>query len=319
MPNLPTTFYRDNTIINTARELLDHLMPMNLRCQIRHILYQTKSYLDTRKLGMFSNVGIETTTRCNQHCSYCPFAVKDNRKTKQRMATEMSPDLFSKIIDQLAALGFKGKIALQGFGEPLLDPLLEQRIREARTKLPEAYITINTNGRLLTPEKLQALIKAGLSHVYITNHLDGKANAELDQRIKTMQNEPSLRPYISYFSRLTKLRNRGGTCDKALFRDYAQHGLTATPVDRQICISEINTLNISASGNVLVCSDSFVEGKSNVMGNLSRNSIADIWFSDRFRALRRDIRKGIFNCIACRRCNVGENKESTQSSLEKAA
>jgi len=272
-------------------------------------LYQTKSYLDTRKLGMFSNVGIETTTRCNQHCSYCPFAVKDNRKTKQRMATEMSPDLFSKIIDQLAALGFKGKIALQGFGEPLLDPLLEQRIREARTKLPEAYITINTNGRLLTPEKLQALIKAGLSHVYITNHLDGKANAD----------EPSLRPYISYFSRLTKLRNRGGTCDKALFRDYAQHGLTATPVDRQICISEINTLNISASGNILVCSDSFVEGKSNVMGNLSTSSIADIWFSDRFRVLRRDIRKGIFNCIACRRCNVGENKESTQLSLEKAA
>jgi len=53
--------------------------------------------------------------------------------------------MYENIIDDLARIGYKGKLALQHYGEPLLDSNLEGRISFADKRLPEAQIVIYSN------------------------------------------------------------------------------------------------------------------------------------------------------------------------------
>lgn len=211
----------------------------------------------------------------------------------------MDDSLFSKIIDDLASLKFSGKLALQGYGEPLLDTKLEERIRQARGKLPHAYITINSNGDRLNPDMLRRLISAGLSHVYVTNH---SKEGQMPAQIKAILDDPAFTGRISYYRHLSKLQNRGGAVDIGRFQE---EGRSATSQDRDRCISSVNTLNINVDGSVVVCDNHF--DKVDAVGNVKDyDHLEDLWRSDRFAQIRKNLRRGILECSACKACNIGK-------------
>jgi hypothetical protein len=103
---------------------------------------------------------IENTNHCNAECVMCP------RDMLSRKRGFMDFGLFEKIIREVSSVRRKPVAHLHGFGEPMLDKLLPERIRLASTCGIETYIV--TNASLLFPETSRSIISAGLDKMKIS-------------------------------------------------------------------------------------------------------------------------------------------------------
>ena len=112
-------------------------------------------------LPLPSVILIENTNCCNAQCVMCP------RETLTRKRGFMEFGLFEKIMKELSRASRKPVVHLHGFGEPLLDPLLSERITLAKTcGIKHTYIV--TNASLLFPETARKIINAGLDTMKIS-------------------------------------------------------------------------------------------------------------------------------------------------------
>jgi putative metalloenzyme radical SAM/SPASM domain maturase len=106
-----------------------------------------------------SKLFVEVTSRCNMSCAMC---VKQTRGVGEPEG-DLSIPLF-----QALAPAFPGLEAfiLNGVGEPLLHPRLEEMIRAARERMPgEGWVGFQSNGLLLTDARAASLASAGLDRV----------------------------------------------------------------------------------------------------------------------------------------------------------
>lgn len=304
---------RDSGLYNEAIKLAREKLPPRLFWVAKALLYELKGLIEGRMPGMFSNVGIETTSCCNRKCEYCPLSNKELRD--KRGNHHMDPEMFSRIIDQLAKEGFAGKLALQGYGEPMLDPLFIERVKEARAKLPRAYITFNSNGDFLTKEIFLRLEDAGISHIYITQHSKDKKspiielrdNKDTDQGLKEQ-----IKKRVSFYSQLVVLQNRGGTVD---LKKFAKERV-ATAKNCERCVSSAHTMTINVDGTVSACDNDFL--REDVMGRIDpkQNNLLDIWRNPRYVGVRRRMVLRALNLLSsgdysvCNKCNIADHKMS---------
>jgi hypothetical protein len=121
-----------------------------------------------KKTGRFLSLHIDTFSACNRKCDFC---FNHDRFPSKKQGI-ISDTLYTKIIDELADMGYTGKLSPYYYGEPLLDKRLNRFIAYARKRLPLSFIQINTNGDLLTEERLLELIESGLDRVKVTDYED---------------------------------------------------------------------------------------------------------------------------------------------------
>lgn len=108
-----------------------------------------------------SVIMIENTNCCNSQCVMCP------RDTLTRRPGFMDFGLFEKIIKEVSRMRRTPVTHLHGFGEPLLDPLLSERIELAKAcGIRHTYIV--TNASLLFPAISRKIISAGLDRMKIS-------------------------------------------------------------------------------------------------------------------------------------------------------
>ncbi|HLK32699.1 MAG TPA: pyrroloquinoline quinone biosynthesis protein PqqE [Terriglobales bacterium] len=101
----------------------------------------------------------ELTHRCPLHCVYC-----SNPLQMKARAAELSTEQWSEVFRQAGAWGvlqadFTG-------GEPLARADLEDLVRSARAA--GLYVNLITSGIGLNPERLQALVAAGVDHIQLS-------------------------------------------------------------------------------------------------------------------------------------------------------
>jgi MoaA/NifB/PqqE/SkfB family radical SAM enzyme len=106
-------------------------------------------------------VRYEVTDHCNASCIMCPREAHE----KGREHGVMDLEKYKRSIDEVVALGAK-KIVLTGFGEPLVDATLEDKIRYAKTKGLNTYII--SNASILTEKRCRSLIESGLDEMRIS-------------------------------------------------------------------------------------------------------------------------------------------------------
>jgi len=104
-------------------------------------------------------VRYEVTDLCNAHCIMCP------REKHTRPHGVMDQAKYEASIDEVIQLGAK-RVVLTGFGEPMLDKGLENKISYAKSK--GLYTYFITNGSALTSKRSQALIEAGLDEIRVS-------------------------------------------------------------------------------------------------------------------------------------------------------
>lgn len=106
-------------------------------------------------------VRYEVTDHCNASCIMCP---RDKHEHGREHGI-MDQAKYEKSIDEVVGLGAK-KIVLTGFGEPMLDKRLEDKVAYATGKGLSTYFI--TNGSALTPKRSRRLMDAGLAEMRVS-------------------------------------------------------------------------------------------------------------------------------------------------------
>lgn len=106
-----------------------------------------------------SKLFVETTTRCNFQCQACVKQSAGN----EILEGDMSIASFMALSPAFPHLE---SLVLNGIGEPLLNPHLEDFIRIAKDQMPRsAWVGFQSNGALLVKERAAALIEAGVDRI----------------------------------------------------------------------------------------------------------------------------------------------------------
>jgi putative metalloenzyme radical SAM/SPASM domain maturase len=109
-----------------------------------------------------SRLFVETTTRCNLKCQSCVKQSKENGITEGDMS-------MASFMALAPAFPHLERLVLNGIGEPLLHPLLEDFIQIAKTSMPAgSWIGFQSNGTLLTHERAESLLDSGLDRICLS-------------------------------------------------------------------------------------------------------------------------------------------------------
>ncbi len=252
-----------------------------------------KKYIETamERGVVLQEIEIETLNRCNGKCSFCPVNVTQ----PQREYAKMSEELFKKIIDDLAENDYQGKISLFSNNEPFLDERIIDFHKYARRALPKAKFNLFSNGSLLDLEKFKEIIDC-LDIFTIDNYNDDLEVNEGLKEVWTYINEnKSYEGKVNFAMRLENevLTSRGGQAPNKKKVRY----------QRTQCLLPFRQMVIRPDGKVSLCCNDAL-GKV-TLGDVSKNSIYEIWNSEEYKKVRDEMMKnGRKNITLCQRCDT---------------
>jgi hypothetical protein len=270
---------------------------------------------------------IENTNCCNAQCVMCP------RDTLTRKRGFMEFELFEKIMKELSGARRKPIVHLHGFGEPLLDPLLPERIALAKAcGIKHTYIV--TNASLLFSETSRKIIDAGLDRMKISfcgtdeksynatmRRLDFKValqNIKDFMRIRNELHKRSPRLILQYLPQeATGARTEefqalwrslpdkiSGDCMNLSALDNFGGGKSYNVIGKRIvsvCFYPWSAMSVLYDGRAVTCCVDYngVQG----IGDLNSQSLREIWNGPVLSAIRRNFGKldyrGFPTCLCC--------------------
>jgi len=280
------------------------ILPKKIRLLTRKPYIKIRNKIKYGSFDFFQSVEFENITSCNRRCSYCPNSIYERGLIKNKKI--MNEPLFKKIIDELATFDFSGRVSPVFFGEPLLDERLPDWIKYMRKKLPNASIIIHSNGDVLTIDLYNRLIEAGLDILVITEH-----GQEMSYSMKELLKKFHKVKYKDDYMHDEAYAPFGTKKATILYRDiknknnlYNRGGLLKNmkPIEtkKPICKLPSDIFLIDYTGNVILCCNDYF---SNIkFGNLTKESILDIWNKKEFKEIRRQLSKGIMRLDMCKKC-----------------
>ncbi|MCM1112007.1 MAG: radical SAM protein [Muribaculum sp.] len=277
-----------NPYAYTADGMLFQSSASAIQLQIEDVNAKTEELY--RQGGLFNEIEIETINRCNGGCSFCPVSVKnDTREYKL-----MSEELFRKIIDELAELSYSDHLALFSNNEPFLDERIISFHQYARSRLPHAKMHLYTNGTLLTIDKFQEIVKY-LDELIIDNYnQELKLIPQCAAIADYCEAHPELKEKVTIVLRKIDevLTTRGGDAPNAPKVSY--------PEAR--CVRPFQQMIIRPDGKVSLCCNDAL-GK-NTLGDVSKDTLVQVWYNDRFKMVRECLYQGRENWEHCKYCDV---------------
>jgi MoaA/NifB/PqqE/SkfB family radical SAM enzyme len=269
-------------------------------------------------------VQIESTNLCNAKCVFCP------RDEMHRRQGVMDMDLFTKVVDECAALGIT-HVRMHNYGEPFLDRQLVEKVRYAKGR-GIAEVGMISNGSLITEELARGMIDAGLDAINISVDAAGK---DVFERTRVHLDFDAV---VENIRTLARLRAESGRKRPKLILSFVRQGNTA---DEQAFIAEwrqiadkihitdlhnwAGTLNEDSDvrfpcyrmwltftvlwdGRVSLCCADF-DGR-HILGDLRTSTIAEVWNSPIYRAVRRQqLQDG--GPEICRTCDLPKKDSPT--------
>ena len=308
----------------------------------RHVVQLVRSFVDYRRETEPAmppiRLWIEPTSRCNLECSYCP-----NRDLPEAELGLMSLDLYRKVIADAAAFGVHD-LNLFHRGESLIHRGLCEMIALAR----EAGLVtrLHTNATFLDRGKAEGLISAGLDfisfsvdgytkQVYERNRVGGEFEKILEHIVEflRLKAERKLQTPFTVLQvmeigvdgatvaaqRLAFLeRFRGLPLDRFYVRrphNWAGNSATASMENLKrnglaeiCCTFPWYSMTVLFDGRVSACPQDFM-GEI-ILGDLHRQTLAEIWVGEPMRQLRAaHRRRSIGELSACARCDRVWRKE----------
>ena len=137
-------------------------------------------------IELFDNIQIQTVEFCNLKCDFCPnhyiIWKRIEDKKKGIPYNLMSIENYTKIVKNLAELGYKGRFSPYLMNEPLMDKSrIVEFIRIAREYLPDCFIQMDSNGTGLTVELMRGMVDAGLNRIQLDDYFDDRYAQRMGQ------------------------------------------------------------------------------------------------------------------------------------------
>ena len=111
-------------------------------------------------------IEIETSSRCNRRCSYCPNSLYDRLSSNEFLDMEV----YRRTLTELAEIGYDGEIKFVGNNEFFLYRENRAYVEMARIMLPRARLTLFSNGDAVKRHDLEWANATGVSMLIVTLH-----------------------------------------------------------------------------------------------------------------------------------------------------
>jgi molybdenum cofactor biosynthesis enzyme MoaA len=250
----------------------------------------------------------------------------------------MAWDLYRSVIDQCLDLRVR-RFSVYLMNEPMLDPELPQRIAyiTARRKNPQ-YVKIISNGSLLTERMAKGLLASGLDKLKLSVQ---SLSPETYRRISGLPLDRTLRN----IDRFLEIKERGGhkrpVLEVAMVDAHQTHGeipdarrywmqrgvrLCVQPMENRAdhagirdtaigpdhlqhfshCRRVMEQIYVLSDGRMVQCCADWEQ--RSVMGDLTREKLADIWFGGRYSEYRRRIAAWRVQGMICEGCRIGSQR-----------
>jgi len=288
-----------------------------------------------------NNIQIETTSRCNAKCGFCPYP--ETSLTQPQGA--MDQGLFESIVDEISRYDVS---LIQPFlnNDPLMDRNILPRLRMLIQRNPSARVMVTTNGFLLREALARELAAIGLDTIHISSNgltadvyretmgIDGytvlrNVNTLWDEirrigsptklvvtavLMKANKHEVEhMRRYwlargVKFY--LNPLNNRAGNLEESQFVQLLPFSEVANReqlmhLHMSGCPSLYSFMGILWNGDVVRCCNDW--RRARVMGNARNQSLKSIWENENYRWMRSMSDGGRLNEVElCGECGEGQ-------------
>ena len=304
---------------------MEYLIPrvMALGRGISHIGDREAIYVDGIRL--FDSIQIQTIEFCNLKCDFCPnhYIIWDRIEDKKRGIPYnlMTVENYTKIVKNLANLGFKGRFSPYLMNEPLIDKdRIVEFIRIAREYLPDCFIQIDTNGTGFTEELMRAMMDAGLNRVQIDDYFNDAYAERMFEIMMEFQEEDVKIILSSNYNvkQVKKKEDKNKEIHWAPYTYWNRGGLVNVNPDMPIpqidCGYPSSQMYIKWNGEALLCCCDWEYQV--VHGNVLGTSIEEVWTNGSYEHYRKTLKKGRRDLLQmCRKCNKG-GESSYRSDLQ---
>ena len=260
---------------------------------------------------IFSHIEFSICDLCNRTCEFCPRSDPSKFPNKKEY---LPLELYEKILRDLSVVHYSGRLSYSGFSEPFYHKKISEMISLTKEILPESTLEIVTNGDMLTKSKLQKVFDAGLDRLLVSMY-DGAHQIEHFQDLVASAGVDSnlvlLRPrYLAATESFgINLSNRAGTVVNLT-------GIGVTSLNQpllQKCFYTHYRMMVDHDGSVLLCPHDWT--KKIRVGDLSRESIVDVWTGEALSRIRSRLGKGDRNFSPCNVCDVDGTLQGSEHYL----
>lgn len=281
---------------------------------------------------------LQTIDQCNGACAVCPSKIEAGSAPNL-----MDENLYLRILEELHAAGNLRGLVLMHQNEPLLDKSLSTRISQAKQVLGSGVsVLIVTNGSLLTEERIDELLEAGVDEVHVsidainekTFHavrtgldyatviqntrtlLDRSKSGQVVVRfLKQRANKGEERGFAQYWRSLgayvsiSEASNRAGTLQE--FEQVSRNSARLRSHNKrkgfqpfmQVCTAPFLRLSILWDGRVPACCEDWLNRV--ILGDLSSQSLESVWNGEAMNLHRRLLWQGLYDeRMGCGDCSI---------------
>lgn len=276
-------------------------------------------------------IEIQFQNGCNSNCIICPY------KDMNYKRDYMSEKLFNKFLKEIQGKNIKRIIPYLN-NEPFLQNDYIEKVEKIKEVCTIAEIEISTNVSMLDETKIKSLTKLDLTELRLSvfgysDEVYKKMMPGLNKK-KVFENLELISKYFNNtntivsivmiddgeipkeeFNNMKKLSEGlnfkfecWGFLDRCKNVAYKDNGI----FKQNVCGCEQNRplerMHILSNGDVIVCCQDW--SHSNIMGNLEKDNIQDIWNSNKYEEFRRSLYK-VENETPelCKKCKLAITKE----------
>ena len=259
-------------------------------------LRRKSSYIDIVQIyenkPLLSWIDINITELCNRKCEFCP-RIDDALYPNQNL--HMSVELASKIGLELEELQYQGVVVFSGYSEPMMCPHFTDIVAAFPSSI---RLELVTNGDFLKAKNIKDLFAAGLDYIVVSMY-DGPhqiehftklfSEAGLDEERYILRD----RWHTEEDSFGLKLTNRAGTINTGNQIEVNPH---------HPCNYTAYSMTVDWNGDVMLCMQDW--NKKVKFGNVSQQTLTEVWFSKGLDKYRNKLLNGNRACAPCNKCNT---------------
>jgi dTDP-4-amino-4,6-dideoxygalactose transaminase/MoaA/NifB/PqqE/SkfB family radical SAM enzyme len=265
-----------------------------------------------------SQILMDVSEICNLSCVHCPHPeFKVSEHYGRRL---LDPELNDKLVEEVRehGVGQTQYIRYASNGEPFTHPHLV-RMLDVAARRSGVPVTLTTNGTLLTPARVEAIIDSGISLVdisidaitpetYAAVRVGGKLR-NVERNVQSLidlarQKGARTKVVVSFVEQPANQheaarfdavwRERGAdqvvirrlhSCSGAKEALAAERRVTVAAESRRPCLYPWERIGLNAAGQLFFCPSDWVHGS--VIGDFRNMTIFDAWHGEFYQSLRR--------------------------------
>jgi len=281
-----------------------------------------------------SQIIIDATELCNLSCTHCPHP--EFKRSAHYAGRSLSAALSARAVSEVAEAG-RGHVQYVRFasdGEPLLHRAIFEMVADA-VRRSGTFVSLTTNGTLLTEARVEALLATGVhlvdisidafsAETYARVRVRGDLNvtrANVERLIaRARASGAPTRVAVSYIEQPDNLHETddfrrfwsdAGAHSVAIRRLHSASGAVirvaevmrrqAASAERRPCVYPWERVVLTPRGTLAFCPSDWTGGSSLVP--YETTTIAELWRSERYAALRRAHLSGDYSGHAfCGQC-----------------